>query len=333
MGTVRYLSSDDLRGLVDVEAVVDAVREGYRQRGEGAPAVPRTTLECDNPWGMLTGYTAILPDSGYMGGYLYSAGFAAADSWFVTPLFDADSGRLLALIDGSWLNPFKTGATGAVAVDALARPDATTLGLIGCGPQAAGQLQATATVRDLTTVRVFSRTPADREAFAAEFDAELDASVEAVDRADDAVVGADIVVTATTSPTPVFDGEALEPGSHVTAMGQYHPKRCEVDTATVARSIYVPDLRERVDQDAGAYLQARAAGAIDDDHVHAELGEVVAGVAEGRPTADAITLFDSGGTGIETVAGAALLYEAAIEAGRGTDLDWYSGDERLTGRR
>lgn len=333
MTTVRYLSSDDVRGLATPDAFVEAVRDAYRQQGNGAPAVPRTTLTRTDPWGMLTDYTAILPDSGVMGGYMYSAGFAAADSWFVTVLFDSNSGALLALIDGAWMNPFKTGAAGAVAVDALARQDASTVGLFGCGPQAAGQLQATATVRDLDEVRVYARTPADRRAFAEEFDEELEATVIAVDDFSAAVVGADIVITATTSSEPVFDGDDLDPGTHITAMGQYHPQRREIDATTMARSIYVPDLRERVERDAGAFILAREEGVIGTDHVHAELGEIIAGTVSGRPSDEAITLFDSGGTAIETVAGAQLLYERAIEADRGVDLEWFSGDERLTGRR
>lgn len=333
MSSVRYLSSDDVRGLAEPADFVAAVRDGYRQRGEGAPARPRSTIDRDDPWGMLTGYSAILPESGVMGGYMYAAGFEAADSVFVTPLFDADTGRLLAIIDGAWMNPFKTGATGAVAVDALASADASTLGLIGSGPQAAGQLQTTATVRDLDQVRVFSPTRDHRESFADEFNSQLDAEVVAVESASAAVIDADIVVTATTSDEPVFDGNDLTPGTHVTAMGQYHPARREVDSTTISRAVYVPDLRDRVEQDAGAYLLARSAGAIGDDHVHAELGEVLVGRAPGRQSADAITLFDSGGTGIETVAAAAMLYERAVEADRGTELEWFAGSERLTGRR
>lgn len=332
MTTVRYLSSDDVKGLASPADFVDAVRSAYRQRGEGAPAKPRTLLTRSDPGGMFTAYTAILPESGAMGGYMYSAGFSEADSWFVTPLFDGDSGELRAIIDGAWLNPFKTGAAGAVAVDALAREDASTVGLIGSGAQAAGQLQTTATVRDLEHVRVYSATAANRRDFATEFDGKLDPSVEAVDSAKAAVSGADIVITATTSETPVFDGDDLEAGTHVTAMGQYHPKRREVDGTTVARSVYVPDLRDRVMQDAGAYLLALEEGLIEEDHVHAELGDVIAGAATGRQSPDDITLFDSGGTGIETVAAAQLLFERAVKEGVGTEIEWFSGEERLTGR-
>jgi alanine dehydrogenase len=311
--TALFLTSEDVSGLATPGEYVGAVREGYRQRGEGAPARPRTRLTGGDPPGMLTGYSAILPDTGAMGGYMYAAGFGAGDAHFVLPLFDAESGAPLAVFDGASLNPFKTGATGAVGVDALARESATELALIGSGSQARGQLRATATVRDFERVRVFSPTRDHREAFAAEMDDELDAAVEAVDSSDAAVSGADIVVTATNAAEPVFDGDALDDGAHVTCMGQYHPGKREVDARTVARATYVPDLRARVD---------REAGAIGDDHVHAELGEVVAGAEPGRGSADDVTVFDSGGTAIETVAAAHMLYEKALERDLGEEIEF-----------
>ena len=329
---VLFLRSDDLTDLASPADYVAAVRDGYRQRGKGAPAEPRTRLDNDSPPGFLTGYFAILPDTGAMGGYTYAAGFGGRDAHFFLPLFDAESGDPLALLDGASMNPFKTGATGAVGVDALAREDASSLALIGSGSQARGQLRATATVRDLDTVDVFSPTADHRESFAAEMDDQLDAAVTAVEDVESAIAGADVVITATTASEPVFDGDLLEPGTHVTAMGQYDPQRREVDATTVARSTYVPDLRARLDQDAGAYIQAVDEGAIDDDHVHAELGDVVAGTAPGRTDDDEITLFDSGGTGIETVAAAHLLYERAVDAGLGEELDFSPASEALTGR-
>ena len=327
MTETLFLSSDDVAGLATPGEYVEAVRKGYRQRGEGAPAEPRTKLLPNDPPGMLTTYGAVLPDTGAMGGYMYAAGFGARDAWFVTPLFDADSGELLAVIDGAHMNPYKTGAVGAVGVDALAREGASSLAIIGSGSQARGQLRAAATVRDLDTVWVYSPTKDHREAFAGEMDRELDASVAAVASAAAAVEDADIVVTATTAAEPVFDGDRLEPGTHVTAMGQYDPEKRELDATTIERATYVPDLRERATTDAGSFLQAMEAGVVDESHVHAELGEIVAGVAEGRTTEEEITVFDSGGTGIETVAAAFLLYERARDRGLGTEVDFSPASE------
>ncbi|MFC6835981.1 ornithine cyclodeaminase family protein [Halomarina ordinaria] len=329
MTETLFLTSDEVAGLATPAEFVDAVRQGYRQQG---PAEPRTKLLNDAPQGMLTGYLAILPETGAMGGYTYAAGFEGGDVHFVLPLFDARSGDPLALIDGASLNPFKTGATGAVGVDALAREDATTLSIIGTGAQARGQLRATMTVRDFETVNVYSPTKEHREAFASEMNGEYDASVGAVASRDAAVEGADVVVTATTADEPVFDGGLLEPGTHVTAMGQYDRVKRELDARTVERATYVLDLRARAEQDAGALIQAIEEGVVGADHLHGDLGEVLAGDVPGRQSDEEITVFDSGGTGIETVAAAYLLYRKAEEEGLGEPIDFAPGSQALTGR-
>jgi alanine dehydrogenase len=159
----------------------------------------------------------------------------------------------------------------------------------------------------------------------------LDPTVASVATSGAAVEGADIVVTATTADEPVFDGDLLAPGAHVTAMGQYSPEKRELDVTTIERSTYVPDLRERATTDAGSFLAALEADAVTEDHIHAELGEVVAGVKPGRTAEDEITVFDSGGTGIETVAGAHLLYETAREEGLGTSIEFAPASQALTG--
>jgi alanine dehydrogenase len=327
-----YLSSDEVADLAEPADYVEAVRDAYRQIGDGASAEPRTKLLSAEPPGMLTTYAAILPETGAMGGYMYSAGFGERDAWFLTPLFDAESGEPLALLDGASMNPYKTGAAGAVGVDALAREDAETIAVIGSGAQARGQLAATATVREFTEGRVFSPTAENRETFADEMSERTGVDISAVESASEAVSGADVVITATTASEPVFDGSDLDPGTHVTAMGQYDPGKRELDHETIRRATYVPDLRARATKDAGSFISALEAGVIDEDHVHAELGEVVAGVEPSRTSDEEITVFDSGGTGIETAAAAMLLYERAAADGRGTAIDVSPASEALTGR-
>ncbi len=332
MTNALFLTSEEIDSLAMPAEYVEAVREGYRQIGEGAPAYPRQKFRRSDPDGMFTAYGASLPETGVVGGYMYTSGFGAGDAWFLTPLFDADSGEPLAVLDGASMNPFKTGAAGAVAVDELARADAETLAVIGSGAQARGQLHTTATVRDFEEIRVYSPTTAHREAFAAEFDDRLDADVSAVDSSTAAVSGADVVVTATKSSEPVFDGEDLDPGTHVTAMGQYAEGSMELDVTAIERATYVPDLRERATFDAGAFLAALEAGAVTEDHIHGDLGEVVAGVVPGRTSDEEITVFDSGGTGIETAAAGYMLYEKARERDLGSTISVAPASEALTGR-
>jgi len=230
------------------------------------------------------------------------------------------------------MNPFKTGAAGAVAVDALARADATEIAVIGAaraGPRPARDDRDRARLRGRSGVLP---TAENREAFAEEFDDRLDADVSAVASASEALDGADVVITATTASEPVIDDADVEPGTHVTAMGQYHPKKNELPPELIARATYVPDIRARAAQDAGSFLAAIEAGLIDEDHVAADLGEVVAGEHPGRTSDDEVTVFDSGGTGIETVAAAHMLYKRASEDGRGQTIDFAPASEALTGK-
>ena len=331
MTDVLFLRSDELSRLATPSDYVSAVRAGYESHGNDGTAEPRTKLVSSDPPGMCTGYLAILPEVGAMGGYTYAAGFGDRDAHFALPLFDADSGELLALLDGASMNPYKTGATGAVGVDELAREDARRCAVIGSGAQARGQLKATATVRAFDEVRVFSPTAEHRRAFAAEFDERLSADVTAAESAAAAVNDADVVITATKATNPVVRNAALPDGVHVTAMGQYDRGKRELDAATISRATYVPDLRERASQDAGSFLAAREAGAVGGDHIHAELGEVVAGHRPGRTSPDEVTVFDSGGTGVETVAAAWMLYERAKAEGLGEVIKFAPASEALTG--
>ena len=130
----RFLSSSELTGLASPDEYVSEIRDAYRQIGEGGPADPRTQLYTEDRSGSMTTYIAILPETSVMGGYVYSAGFGANDAWFMTPLFDAETGEPLALVDGSYMNPFKTGAVGAAGSDALSREDASVLSDVRSAP-------------------------------------------------------------------------------------------------------------------------------------------------------------------------------------------------------
>lgn len=329
MTTALHLSSTEQHGLAAPNEYVRIVEEAYREVGEGAPAEPRTKLERSNPDGHLTAYVAMLPEMGVMGGYTYSGGFSASNAWFMTPVFNAETGEPIAVLDGAYMNPYKTGAVGAVGTDALARDNATTLGVIGTGKQARGQLKAHMAVRDFTEVAIYSPTKSHREAFAADFATELSADVTAVSSSTEAVASADVVITATKASEPVFDGAELSPGTHVTAIGQYTPGHRELDAQTIKQSIYVPDLKKRAFQDAGSFLFALEQGIIDKNHVHAELGDVVAGVADGRESSSDITVFDSGGTAIETVSSGYMLYEKAIQDGLGTEIEFVPAGDAM----
>lgn len=324
---ITYLPSESLADLAGLEEYIAAVREGYREQGRGGKTDPRTKLFHPTHDGMLMYYGALLPETGVMGVFAYVDEFKDASTWFLTFLADTETGLPFCLVDSPSVNPYKTGATGAVGVDALANDDASTVGLVGSGVQAKSQLLATATVRSLTDVKVYSPTPAHRQEFAREMDSRLDADVDAVASSAEVAAGVDILITATRATEPVIDADSIDPGTHITAMGQSHPRRRELDSETIARSVYVPDHRERAELASGELLGARRDGSVGGDHVHAELGDVVSGSAPGRSNEADLTVFDSGGTGIETVAATYMIYERAVEAGLGVKLPMTAGED------
>jgi alanine dehydrogenase len=311
MTELVYLTADDVADLADMRDYVEAARDGFRQRGEGAQADnPDRSSNADGSTSLIS-YCAALPDTGVLGAYLFTTG-ADVDGWYVTVLFDDDDGTPLAVIDGGSWNPFKTGSAGGVATDYLARETVDTVGVIGSGSQARAQVEAIDVVRDFDHLQVFSPTRAHREEFAAELGDVLDVSTTAVDSARAAVSGADVLVTATKTRDTVFDGKWLEPGTHVNAVGLER-----IDATSIQRSTYVCDHRERALAGHSSFTELLGAGELAESDYDCELGDVVGGHAPGRVTDDDITLFDSSGTGIETIAAAKMLYDRARTNRRG----------------
>jgi alanine dehydrogenase len=323
MAEVLFLDTEDVDGLASPSEYVDAVHDGYVQRGRGAPTTsPRVLDDGREGSTKLVAYSMILPDEGVMGGYVYTIGDA---SWYVAPIFDAGSGELLSVLDGAYINPIKTGAAGAVGAAALARGDASVLGVLGSAMQAEWQIRAIETVRDLERVKIYSPTPANREALARRLDDDLAPEVVAVGSNDAAIADSDILVTATSAREPIVEADQLTEGMHVNVIGGHG--KAEIDPEAIARATYVPDLRESAVHEVSGFRRAVDRGLVTEDHIHAELGDVVAGTAPGRQSPDEITVFDSTGTPVETVAAANLVYQTARERGVGTTLTFRSREE------
>jgi ornithine cyclodeaminase/alanine dehydrogenase-like protein (mu-crystallin family) len=235
-------------------------------------------------------------------------------------LFAADTGEPLAMVNASAVTEIRTAAVSAVATDLLARAGAAELAIIGTGVQARAHARALAATRPLTGIRIAGRDPARAREMAAGLAAELGLPVSAHEAARDAIEGADIVVTATSSSEPVLSRAWLAAGTHVNAVGACVPDAREIDTATMAEAALFADSRESVRNEAGDYLLARREGA--DNPVRAELGELLTGAAAGRADAGEITVFESLGLAAEDLAAASYLYEKATRLGAGTAADF-----------
>jgi ornithine cyclodeaminase/alanine dehydrogenase-like protein (mu-crystallin family) len=219
----------------------------------------------------------------------------------VIQLFRPETGEPLVTMDGRLITEERTAAVSAVATRLLARPEAAVLALIGSGVQARSHLTALRLVRTFREVRVWS--PRHAGEFAREF------GVHAAASAEEAVRGADVVVTATSSRTPVLRGEWLSPGAHVNAVGAPRPDWRELDDAVFRRARLYVDSREAAARESGDVIGSGA-------DAFAELGEVVAGTRPGRQSADEVTLFKSLGLAVEDVVAADLVYRKALAGAR-----------------
>jgi ornithine cyclodeaminase len=232
-------------------------------------------------------------------------------------LFEPDTGRLAALLDGATITAIRTAAVSGVATDLLARPDSAELAILGAGVQARTHLEAIAAVRPVRSVRVWSRNHDHARGFAAEAAKRTGLRVEAVADPEVAVRGADVVATVTNSPEPVLRRGWLKPDAHINAVGSSIPRAREIDTETMAAARLFVDRRESALNEAGDVLIPMSEGAFKADHIQAELGEVIIGKHPGRRSTDELTLFKSLGIAVEDVAAAAYVVRRARETGVG----------------
>jgi len=236
-------------------------------------------------------------------------------------LFETKRGSLVAVMDASSITGIRTAAVSGVATRLLARAGAGDLALLGTGVQALTHLEAMSHARRLRRVRAWSRSLDHARAFAQRAERSLGLRVEAAATAREAVEGADLVCTVTSSREPVLEGEWLAPGAHVNAVGASLASARELDTPAVARARLFVDRRESALAEAGDFLIPRHEGAIDDHHIRGELGELLLGTCPGRQSEAEVTVFKSLGLAVEDVAAARLIYDNALQQGAGTRVE------------
>lgn len=312
-----FLSEDDVRELADIDMAIDAVEKAFAALAAGtADNIPRRRAKASGIW--LHGMHASAEYLGVSGWKFYSTTKSGAR--FHVGLYDNASGELVAMIEADELGRLRTGAASGVATEAMARPDASVVGLFGTGRQARTQLQAVCKVRQIERVEVYSRN-ADRCALFAEEMSELCVTeVVSVHSPDEAAAEKDIVITATTSQTPVFDGRVLVEGTHLNVIGSNTLRKTEIDATTVQQADHIVcDSIEACRLEAGDFQEALQLGMTDWRLMH-DLSEVVAGEKTGRATPEDITLFKSVGLAIEDVALAKAIYDQATNQGVGRPL-------------
>jgi alanine dehydrogenase len=325
------LSEADVKQILTMPLALAAVEDSFRRLADGS-ALLHSRQRLHIPGKSYLHYMAAADaTSGYMGMKIYTS--SGVGLRFLVPLFHVDSGELLALIEADYLGQIRTGAASGVATGLLARADAAKIGIIGTGLQSRTQLEALSLVRTITEVRAFSRNPEHRERFAKEMSAQLGFSVVAVASAQEAVRGADIVVTSTTSTDPVFDGSWLVPGMHINAIGANFPQKHELNGEAIRRcDLIVADSREQSKLESGDLIQMYG----DDKRRWSsvtELAEIVAGKTPGRSNPQQITLFKSNGIAIEDIVVAGRIYELARERGIGRQVPLWEKEARAGAAR
>jgi ornithine cyclodeaminase len=313
------VAAHDLPKLLPMREAVEAMKSAFAMLSAGqVVAPPRGVVPVDEVDGI----------SLLMGGYVPGEGLAAKTvSIFnrnrdlgkdvVTGLMlvlDPVSGEPIGLLDGGALTAWRTGAAVGAATDLLARPDARIAALIGAGVQARTQLLALDSVRDLETIRVFGLDESQVVEFIERLQPDVGVRLVPTTSADEAVDGAHVISSATNSPTPVFDGHRLAPGTHLNAIGTFTLDRREVDLVTVERSTVFVDLVESALEEAGELVAGVEAGVTRSDD-WTEIGDVAAERSPGRTRMDQITFFKSVGHAVQDIVTASRIMERAAETG------------------
>jgi alanine dehydrogenase len=312
---VIFLTQAEVRELLDLDALVDALADAHAELSAGKASMPpRIAALVQQQEGLLGVMPSYLPSTGLACKLvsLFPRNTDRETHQAVICVFDPDNGTPLALMDGAYITATRTAAGSALATRLLAREDASVLALIGTGVQAHSHARALTRVRDFTEIRVAGRDAVKAEAFAHELGGTAAGSYE------EAIRGADVVTATTHTSEPVVRREWLSPGTHINSVG-LNPAGRELDDATVADALLVVESRESA-------LAPPPAGApdlagIEPSRVHAELGELVSGARPGRTSPEQISLYKSVGVAVQDAAAATLVLAAARERSVGREIE------------
>jgi alanine dehydrogenase len=318
-----HINEAEVRQLLTMPMAMDAVEEISRKQAAGSVIVhPRRRFELPAGGGFFHYMAAMDTEAGFiaMKQYTYVKGVLR----FLVPLYEISTGALLAMIEADFMGQQRTGAASGVATKYLARQNAQTAAILGTGGQAKTQLEAVAIARKLDSARAYGRDPERRAKFCAEMSQRLSIPVHPAGSVAEAVRGADIVSTATTSAKPVFDGHDIAEGAHINAIGANHAHKRELDDTAISRAeVIFVDSIEQSKQEAGDLIIPFQQQPAKWDAVH-ELDQLIAGKLPRRANDKQITLFKSNGIASWDLAVAEKVYALAKQKGLGRELPFFS---------
>lgn len=325
------LSENDIKNVLTMVNVIDAVETAYRDYSNKLVVVPnRITLrvrKTNNDAIFLTANYYSMPFYGIKQASSFPNNVGKGKGTVIADihLYSADTGELLSLLSATWLTAMKTGAATAVATKFLARRDASVLAIIGTGVQAQTQLDGIQRIRPLKEVRLYDLNRERAENFGKHIEKikNLGYRTKIANSADECIDGADIITTATTSTRPVFKGASLNEGAHVNAVGSFTPDMQEIDSDTVVKAEkIVTDNQEETWSVAGDLLVPLREGLITASKLYGEVGDIVSGKIPGRENEQEITVYESVGFAALDIAVAVAAYRKALELGIGTLINW-----------
>lgn len=324
--TLLFLSAADVRRALPMQEAVEVMKSAFRELSENRAVVPlRTHVNIPEHQGGVLVMPAHSPDSARFSLKVISLfeNNPALNLPFIQAmvmLFDSTTGTPLAIMEGTSLTAIRSGAASGAATDLLARADSRKVAIFGAGLQARTQLDAMCAVRPIISASVFDQDPRRAAVFARDASAELGICVTVAASSAEALDGADVICTATTSATPVFADDEVASGCHINAIGSYKPHMREIPPLSVTRAYVVVDQYDAAWAEAGDLILPLEAGLIHSDHLRAELGELVAGTKPGRTDAQMLTFFKSVGIAIQDLAAATCALTNARRLGLGTEV-------------
>lgn len=323
------IGQQEVSKVLTMADCIGVIREALKTLARGEAVLPlRQGLTQPDRKGVLVAMPSFLGQPSALGLKAISVFPGNRDTPFESHqgavlLFETEHGKLLSIVDAGSVTAIRTAAASGVATDLLARKNATNLAILGSGTQASTHLESMLAVRSrIARIRVWSRNPEHAKRFAKYESNRLGRRVEAVDHAEDAIRGADLICTTTSATTPVLKGSWLSSGAHVNAVGASVRGFRELDTEAVAKSLLFVDRRESAFNEADDFLIPKQEGAVTDNHIRGEIGEVLLGKVQGRTDENEITVFKSLGLSIEDLATAHYVYTQAVAKSMGTWVEF-----------
>jgi|LGOV01.1.fsa_nt_gb ornithine cyclodeaminase len=312
------IGKEEVRELLSMKECIGLMKETLMDLNDGKASMSLRSankLAGDDFYLLMPAY---LNEKGYFGVKLITIfpsnhGRNLPSHQGVVLLFSAEDGKERASIDCISITALRTASVTAVATDLLAKKDAKTMGFLGAGVQARNHVESLLLVRDIEEIKVWDLYPSAAEKFADEMSEKYNVKVTVCETAEEVVSNSEIITTVTLAKEPVLNGEWLKPGTHINAIGASAKAYREIDSSAVAKARLYVDKKESCTGESSDYLVPLSEGAIEDDHIVAEIGDILLNKAEGRKTDTEITMFEGMGLAVEDIASAAYIYQKAAK--------------------